>query len=146
MIYFIQQGATGPIKIGYTKKTIQYRMSTLQTGCPEKLQLLATAEGGRLEETAIHGLFAKHRMEGEWFKPAQEIFNYLFPVPEPHAERYHFCFTQLPMDLDTELDIFENMCLKKALKESNGSKMKAAKLLNISFRSFRYRLEKHNLT
>jgi len=35
--------------------------------------------------------------------------------------------------------------LKKALDCSNGSKNKAAKLLDISFRSLRYRLDKLNI-
>jgi two-component system response regulator PilR (NtrC family) len=46
------------------------------------------------------------------------------------------------VSLDSILEDIERGYLKKALDCSNGSKNKAAKLLDISFRSLRYRLEK----
>ena len=46
------------------------------------------------------------------------------------------------VSLDSILEEIERGYLKKALDCSNGSKNKAAKLLDISFRSLRYRLEK----
>jgi two-component system response regulator PilR (NtrC family) len=52
---------------------------------------------------------------------------------------------QLPengLDLDAELAQIERQLLGQALERSNGVKMAAAKLLGMSFRSFRYRLEK----
>jgi len=49
------------------------------------------------------------------------------------------------VSLDTILEEIERRYLKKALDCSNGSKNKAAKLLDISFRSLRYRLDKLNI-
>lgn len=46
------------------------------------------------------------------------------------------------VSLDTILEEIERAYLKKALDCSNGNKNKAAKLLDISFRSLRYRLDK----
>jgi two-component system response regulator PilR (NtrC family) len=46
------------------------------------------------------------------------------------------------VDLDSILEEIERGYLKKALDCSNGSKNKAAELLDISFRSLRYRLDK----
>jgi len=46
------------------------------------------------------------------------------------------------VSLDSILEEIERGYLKKALECSNGSKNKAAKLLDISFRSLRYRLDK----
>jgi hypothetical protein len=80
-IYFIQS-ESGPIKIGYTDKAVQGRITALQTGNAEKLNLLAVADGGRHDETIIHKRFAKYRLNGEWFKPAQEIIDYILPIPD----------------------------------------------------------------
>ncbi len=46
------------------------------------------------------------------------------------------------VNLNEELTRIERLLIKKALQKTNGSKTKAAKLLNISFDSLRYRLEK----
>ena len=46
------------------------------------------------------------------------------------------------INLNDELARIERLLIKKALQKANGSKTKAAKLLNISFDSLRYRLEK----
>ena len=61
------------------------------------------------------------------------------PSPDVH---------QLPeqgLKLDEMMDGIERELLIKALERTRGSKNKAAKLLGISFRSFRYRLDKHGL-
>ncbi len=46
------------------------------------------------------------------------------------------------INLNEELAKIERLLIKKALQKTNGSKTKAAKLLNVSFDSLRYRLEK----
>ncbi|MCD4762759.1 MAG: sigma-54-dependent Fis family transcriptional regulator, partial [Desulfobacterales bacterium] len=46
------------------------------------------------------------------------------------------------IDLNEELARVEKLLITKALQKANGSKTKAAKYLNISFDSLRYRLEK----
>ncbi len=48
-------------------------------------------------------------------------------------------------DLDAHLAGIETEFLQRALKETNGIKHKAAELLGITFRSFRYRLMKYGL-
>jgi len=47
--------------------------------------------------------------------------------------------------LDAEMDRLEKSMLLKALEKTGGNKTEAAKLLNISFRSMRYRLDKHGI-
>jgi two-component system response regulator PilR (NtrC family) len=47
--------------------------------------------------------------------------------------------------LDTMVDRIEKDLLLKALERAGGNKTEAAKLLNISFRSLRYRLDKHGI-
>jgi len=47
--------------------------------------------------------------------------------------------------LDRHLDQTERQYLLAALARAEGNKTKAAEILNLSFRSFRYRLAKHGL-
>jgi two-component system response regulator PilR (NtrC family) len=49
------------------------------------------------------------------------------------------------VDLETMLNQYESGLLKEALQAANGVKKRAAKLVGVSFRSFRYRLEKLGL-
>ena len=49
------------------------------------------------------------------------------------------------VSLDEEMDRLEKSMLLRALEKTGGNKTEAAKLLNISFRSMRYRLEKHGI-
>lgn len=49
------------------------------------------------------------------------------------------------LDLEKIIEKIEKDYLKKALEKSNGIKTEAAKLLNLSFRSFRHRLYKYGL-
>ena len=50
------------------------------------------------------------------------------------------------INLEEVIDNMEKKLLEKSLERTNGVKTKAAKLLNLSFRSFRYRLSKHGFT
>jgi hypothetical protein len=69
MIYFLQSGANGPIKIG-TSRTSEQRVRDLKTSCPYPANLLATVEGGRSLERRIHSALRQHRTNGEWFRPS----------------------------------------------------------------------------
>ncbi len=53
---------------------------------------------------------------------------------------------QFPVDLDTVLGVIERRYLEGALSQTGGAKKKAAELLGINFRSFRYRLQKFGLS
>jgi hypothetical protein len=71
LVYFI--GAqSGPIKIGIAGN-VQNRLKGLQTGHHEKLELLATCEGGQSLERDYHKRFASRRLNGEWFERCPEI-------------------------------------------------------------------------
>lgn len=48
-------------------------------------------------------------------------------------------------DLNEQLGLFEKAIIVKALNETSGNQSRAAKLLNISERNFRYKLEKYNM-
>jgi len=49
------------------------------------------------------------------------------------------------MDLEATLDEIESRYLKRALDRTRGVQTKAAELLRMTFRQFRYKLQKHNL-
>ncbi len=49
------------------------------------------------------------------------------------------------IDLENVLDEIERNYLLEALEKAEGVKKRAAELLNLSFRSLRYRLKKHQL-
>jgi len=72
MIYFIENGQDGHIKIGYAKAP-EKRLKELQTGTPYPLKILKTIEGDRKAEQAFHTVFGYCRVKGEWFKPDQKL-------------------------------------------------------------------------
>src|SRR5690348_15503607 len=85
MIYFIQAGEDGPIKIGQAKD-VRKRMEALRTGCPHKLKLLGTIQGGLLQERALQRTFAEDRTHGEWFAPSPRLLAFVAEVLEPDAD------------------------------------------------------------
>lgn len=74
VVYFIQYGAGGPIKIGVAGN-ISRRVAALQTGSPEPLVVLATMPGGKSEEARLHHLLRQDRHRGEWFAPTARVLG-----------------------------------------------------------------------
>lgn len=75
-IYFIQQGTSGPIKIGQAID-VEKRLLLLQCGNPQPLRLLVWFGAAAAVEAALHKHFRKHRLRGEWFRPTNEILVYV---------------------------------------------------------------------
>ena len=50
------------------------------------------------------------------------------------------------LDLEALLENAERTLLQKALEKTGGVKTEAAKLLGLSFRSFRHRLQKYEIS
>lgn len=71
-IYFAQV-QSGPIKIGYTEKSIQQRLSCLRTGHYEELKLLGSVVGTFDDEQRLHRLVGSSKIRGEWFYPSTEV-------------------------------------------------------------------------
>jgi len=67
VIYLIKDGQY--IKIGTTIKTA-IRLTTLQTGNPRRIAIIAIMHGGETEERLLHRRFARLRVlhRREWFK------------------------------------------------------------------------------
>ena len=76
MIYFIQMGQIGPIKIGHTKNTEQLtgRFYNLRTKY-RRLTILGTFSGNTIDERRLHRQFADARLFGEWFEPVGELLE-----------------------------------------------------------------------
>ena len=72
MVYFIQIGKNGPIKIGFSKN-VGKRFGALQNGIPYELNMLIAVEGDRHLEKFFHQEFKQDRIKGEWFKPSQRL-------------------------------------------------------------------------
>jgi len=76
VVYFMREGADGPIKIGWSQNT-DARRAGLQTANPRRLQVIGHVPGTRRDEANLHARFSHLRMEGEWFRNCQEIHDYL---------------------------------------------------------------------
>lgn len=74
MIYFIQAGDGGPVKIGYATD-VAARVRELQCGNHVRLRLLRSIEGGRAAEAWFHRAYAAQRMRGEWFAFAESMLT-----------------------------------------------------------------------
>lgn len=78
MIYFIQEGELGPIKIGYSAKP-EDRKATHKTSNPTPLHTLLVIDGDRKYEAGLHRRFRNYKVRGtkEWFYPVEPILEFV---------------------------------------------------------------------
>ena len=76
-VYFVRAVSGGPVKIGFTDGRIADRLSSIQTGHPERLRVLAAFPATIEVERELHARFAAHRGNGEWFEWANDIAEYV---------------------------------------------------------------------
>ena len=82
-VYFIE--CAGLIKIGVSVNP-ETRLASIQTANGHTARLLATVPGGTRLERQLHEKFKASRVGGEWFKPTNEIREYLREIsPEQTA-------------------------------------------------------------
>jgi len=97
MIYFIINSGTGNIKIGYTRDNPEKRLANLQTGCDAELRILNVVDGSTEKESMLHRKFDKNRIRGEWFKPSEEMFEYILGIDkkiERQIEKLNLCLVE----------------------------------------------------
>lgn len=71
VVYIIQSGPTGPVTLGTaTNKGLSRRLSSLQAGNPEILQLRDVFDGDERLERELHVRWTAHRIRGDWYAPA----------------------------------------------------------------------------
>lgn len=75
-VYFIRGLKTGLIKVG-TSTNPERRVSRMQTGSGERLQIIHKLPGSYEQEAAFHVQFADSRDRGEWFREDGELAKYL---------------------------------------------------------------------
>lgn len=88
-VYFIQDAATGLIKIGFAEDPWK-RFSKIQSDCPSIVEILAIEDGGLDREAYLHATYSAARSRGEWFNPASDLMAYIahLGVPaKPKAKR-----------------------------------------------------------
>lgn len=79
LVYFIQSGADGPIKIGYTAN-LEGRLAAMSTASPVDLRVLAAVPGNARAERFVHDAVASSRRRAEWFSPTEEVLRLIEDV------------------------------------------------------------------
>lgn len=78
-VYFIQVIGGGPIKIGCSRDPYN-RLVSMLAWSPYPLEIVATADGDYVTEGQLHHRFRRHRMQGEWFAPGDDLVQYMHEV------------------------------------------------------------------
>jgi len=73
-VYFIQEGHSGPIKIGVAAEP-RNRLTDLQCANPRPVRLICAVKGSFKLEKHLHRLLKDHRIRGEWFHPSIEVLE-----------------------------------------------------------------------
>lgn len=123
MVYFIQVGDAGLVKIGVSSNPL-VRLASLQTSHSDELRLIGTMPGKRSKERELHDRFASLRVRGEWFRPDMCILEMAWygghipaPIKPLGSYKYDAKFTERPMGvpaLDTMLVIAGGLCKLQA--------------------------------
>ena len=146
MVYFIQAGHDGPIKIGCSNRNFEKRLKQLQTGSHKELIVLGIMEGGLFEEKKLHEKFKAYHLRGEWFKPSIELKSFI--VDNLGGEPMHKFEKKIirgGIKLENILDDIRIKYIRFALSFTSGNITNAANLLGITFRSLRYQIKKYNI-
>jgi hypothetical protein len=85
MIYFIQAGAGGLIRIGCSIEPWN-RIKQLQLGCPDKLVLLKAIPGDKERIKDIYKFLSPYKKQGKLFYPTNEVINFIQSIKEAEYE------------------------------------------------------------
>lgn len=76
-IYFLKAERSKRIKIGFTTGDPADRLKSLQTGSPERLEVVASAPGSMADEGALHDQYESANVCGEWFDPVDDLDGFI---------------------------------------------------------------------
>jgi hypothetical protein len=111
MIYFLQAGDDGPIKIGYSKNP-EDRRDSLQTGNHLDLKLIGVIPGKTTLEEKLHNRFDKYRIKGEWFECSSDIIEFIISNSRYGAVRFLSNETPFVNLMPPEqCDVMKKLCL-----------------------------------
>jgi hypothetical protein len=82
VIYFIHDRISRAVKIGVSNNPAD-RLGTLQTGNPNRMELLGHIRGDERDEARLHQQFAEYKVGGEWFKDDQHVMDTIQKLLEP---------------------------------------------------------------
>lgn len=91
MIYFIQAGSDGPVKIGYTASPAN-RAAALQTNHYSELTVLREIPGNKNTERWLHAHFKMLKVRGEWFKYDPTMLT-IMPPRAPKIDSFKTAMT-----------------------------------------------------
>lgn len=79
LVYVLRAGKAGAFKIGFTASefNLPVRVAALQTGCPERIEVIGFRPGAGSDEYAAHCALERWRTWGEWFSPAPEVLRFV---------------------------------------------------------------------
>jgi hypothetical protein len=85
MVYFIQTGDGGYVKIGWTENeaSLATRLISLQHANALRLSVIRVLDVERWAEFWLHGFFAEQRLIGEWFTFTEEMLSVVPPGERP---------------------------------------------------------------
>lgn len=76
-VYFVHAKGTDFYKIGFTRRSIKYRLEEIATHTPYGLECLLYAPGTGLDESTLHQSLKAYRLHNEWFEIRQADFRHL---------------------------------------------------------------------
>ena len=99
MVYFVQSGEGGPIKIGFADD-VGLRVKGLQVGNPCELRLLAAVPGGQPLEMQIHHVLRQHCIHGEWFHPHGDVMLFVGLAEAGDAKEFYIKLHEKQVEVD----------------------------------------------
>jgi hypothetical protein len=81
VVYFIEAIGTDWIKVGWTRSDrLDWRLVSMQVGCPFELRVVAQYTGLMFHERAEHRRWAPWRGRGEWFRASPELREHITEI------------------------------------------------------------------
>lgn len=87
LVYFIESEGLGLIKIGKTKNDPRQRLSNLNTGNPDKLNIIGVLAGDDDTEKELHERFKHIRHKNEWFHGTEELRDFIEKNTVPYGSK-----------------------------------------------------------
>jgi excisionase family DNA binding protein len=84
LLYVAERDVDAAVKIGWTSDLVR-RMRELKRDTRAAVVLRAAVPGDKPDELRLHGRFAAHRIDGEWFRACPEIDAFLKALREVAA-------------------------------------------------------------
>lgn len=83
ILYVVQCGNEAPVKIGFTAPHyLKMRLTALQIGNANKLDIIAQAKVFFWQEKAAHIALSEHRITGEWFLWTPAVAAFVAALPK----------------------------------------------------------------